>query len=315
MFKPQVLLILVGLGVGGWYFFTHYRIQGFDNLKIQPRAGGPGVAGPGAPSAPLAKKTIRIAAANLGPLDQAKLAKPAVAGRLVQIVRQFDVVAIQDIQARDQSLVVQLVEQVNAQGRKYHFAVPPSVGRDPVRQYSAFVFDTAAVEIDRTTVTAVDNRAGQFRDPPLVAAFQAKGPAAHEAFTFTLINVHTPADRVEAELDLLASVYRAVRDDGRREDDIILLGDLGVDDEHLGQLGQVANVTCAVSGVPTTTRGTRLVDNLLFDRRATTEFTRRSGVFDLQREFNVPLRDAVEIADHLPVWAEFSVYEGGQVGP
>jgi hypothetical protein len=35
---------------------------------------------------------------------------------------------------------------------------------------------------------------------------------------------------------------------------------------------------------------------------------------DLMREFNLALRDAVEISDHLPVWAEFSVYEGGQAG-
>ncbi len=312
MFKPQVLLLLVGLGLGLWYFFTNYRIQGFDSLKIEPRTGQAAQYSGGGSSAPLTKRTIRIATANLGPLDQAKLAKPAVAAHVVRILRQFDVVALQDIRARDQGLLVQLVEQVNAQGRKYRFAVPPSVGRDPVRQYSAFVFDTAAVEIDRTTVASVDNRTGQFRHPPLVAAFQAKGPAAHEAFTFTLINVHTPVDRVEAERDLLASVFRAVRDDGRHEDDVILLGDLGTDDEHLGLLGQVANLTSAVTGVPTTTRGTGVVDHLLFDRRATIEFTRRSGVFDLQREFNLPLREALEIADHLPVWAEFSVYEGGE---
>jgi hypothetical protein len=311
--KFRTLLVLAALGAGGWYFFTHYKLQGVENLKVEPRAPGRNEDGSAKPSGePLKKKTIRIATANLGPLDQAKLARPNVVGRLAQIIRQFDLVAIQDIQARDQAVLVQLVEQVNAQGRHYGYAVPPAVGRDPVQQYSAFVFDGDAVQVDRATVTSVDNRSGHFRHPPLVAAFQSRGPVPQDAFTFTLINVHTPPDRAEAELDLLAAVYRAVRDDGRNEDDVILLGDLGADEEHLGQLGQVANLTPALAGVPTTTRGTRRADNLLFDRRATTEYTRRSGVVDLMREFNVQLREAVEISDHLPAWAEFSVYEGGQ---
>ncbi len=314
MSKLPLVLVLVGLGLGSWYFASHYRIEGIDALRIEPRD-AVSTAPRKAPARKLAKTTLRIAAANFGPLDANRLATPGVANRVVHILRQFDVVALQDIQAPDQRLLVRLVEEVNAQGRRYHFAVPPAVGRDVVRQYNAFVFDTETVQIDWTTVASVDNRDGRFRHPPLVAAFQARGPEAGEAFTFTLINVHTPLDRAEAELGLLASVYRAVRDSGRNEDDVILLGQIGTDDEHLGPLARVANLTCAVWGVPTTTRGTRLVDNLLFDRRATVEFTRRAGVVDIMREFNLSLREAAETSEHLPVWAEFSVYEGGQIAP
>ncbi len=314
MSKWPVVLALLGLGVGSWYFFSRYRIEGLDALKIQ-RRDAPPVASRKAAVGKLAKTTLRIAAVNFEPLDANRLARPGVPNRVAHIIRQFDVVALQDIQAPDQGLLVRLLEEVNAQGRRYHFAVPPAVGRDVVRQYNAFVFDTETVQIDWTTVASVDNRDGRFRHPPLVAAFQAKGPEPDEAFTFTLVNVHTPLDRVDAELDLLAAVYRAVRDSGRGEDDVILLGHIGTDDEHLGPLARVANLTCAVWGVPSTTRGTRLVDNLLFDRRATVEFTRRAGVLDIMREFNVSLREAAETTEHLPVWAEFSVYEGGQIAP
>lgn len=315
MSKLPLVLALVGLGLGSWYFFSHYRIEGIDALKIEPRDAPSSTGARQAPARKLAKSTIRIAAANFGPLDANRLAKPGVANRVAHIIRQFDLVALQDIQAPDQRLLVRLVEEVNAQGRRYHFAVPPAVGRDVVRQYNAFVFDTETVQIDWTTVASVDNRDGRFRHPPLVAAFQARGPEPGEAFTFTLINVHTPLDRAKEELDSLASVYRAVRDSGRNEDDIILLGQIGTDDEHLGPLARIAHLTCALWGVPTTTRGTRLVDNLLFDRRATVEFTRRAGVLDIMREFNLSLREAAETSEHLPVWAEFSVYEGGQIAP
>jgi len=63
------------------------------------------------------------------------------------------------------------------------------VGREPTRQYNAFVFDNDTIEIDRRTVAWVDSRDGQFADPPLVAAFRCRGPAPSEAFTYTAINV------------------------------------------------------------------------------------------------------------------------------
>jgi hypothetical protein len=52
----------------------------------------------------------------------------------------------------------------------------------------------------------------------------------------------------------------------------------------------------------------------LFTLPATQEFTGRGGVFDLIREYNLTVDEALEVSDHLPVWAEFSIYEGGQPG-
>jgi len=318
---PKLLpsVLLAAAVFGGWYFWTNFDVEGIESLSVKPRTGEPGAGSsddgvPEQPPVPQGQKTIRIAAINLGPFDQQKLSKQHVVDRLAQVIRRFDVVAIQDVRARDQGILLDFIEQINTEGRHYDFATPPSVGREPVEQYSAFLFDRATVEIDRSTVCVVQDDAGRFRREPLVGSFLARGPSPNEAFTFTLVNVHTDASRVVAELDLLDDVFRAVRDDGRGEDDVILLGDLGVDDRHLGALGQVPNITWAISDVPSTTRGTRLVDNLLFDRRATTEFTGRSGVVDVIREFKLSMRQAVEISDHLPIWAEFSVYEGGQAG-
>ncbi len=37
-------------------------------------------------------------------------------------------------------------------------------------------------------------------------------------------------------------------------------------------------------------------------------------MLDLIREFNLTLEEALEVSDHMPIWGEFSVYEGGQPG-
>ena len=77
------------------------------------------------------------------------------------------------------------------------------------------------------------------------------------------------------------------------------------------------NMRTAIAGTPTETRGNvdaRPMDNLVFDQQSLSEFTGRSGVFDFMREFNLTLDAALEISDHLPVWAEFYAHEGGQPG-
>ena len=331
MARVYLAAIVIAAAIGGWYFLNHYQVRGIESLTVEPRATSPGgVSSPrglfapaNAPAAadqpqeslpvPQGQKTIRIATINLGPFDQKKLDKPQVVDRLVQVIGQFDVLAIQDIRARDQGILIELLERINADGRHYDFATSPDVGRGEVEQYSAFLFDRSTIAIDRSTVWVVQDDQDRFHREPLAASFMARGPSPDEAFTFTLINVHTDPGRAAEELDLLDDAFRRVRDDGRGEDDVILLGDLGAD-RYLGQLGQLPNVTAAISDVASTTRGTRLVDNLLFDRRATVEFTGRSGVVDLIRQFELSMRQAVEISDHLPVWAEFSVFEGGQAG-
>ncbi len=315
------LIVLAGLIAGGYYFYNHFQIQGIENLKVKPRnvrldrTSEPQTADDDVPVAtPREQAILRLASVNLRPLDQDKLGKPHVVGRLAEMIRAFDVVAIQGIVARNQSPIVYLVEQANVDGRHYDFATSANVGTEPVQQYSAILFDRTTVQIDRTTVCLVEDPVGRIRHEPLVASFRARGPAEAEAFTFTVVSVDVEPTQASVELDLLGDVFRAVRDDGRGEDDIILLGYLDADDQHLGQVVDVPNITWAVSGLPTTTRGTRLSQNILFEARASNEFTGRSGVMDLMREFNLALREAVEISDHLPVWAEFSVYEGGQAG-
>lgn len=316
--------LVVAAVVGGAYLALNYRVEvhrGQEGelryVMIVPRQDGatPLPADQPADLPPSAvRPAIRIATLSLGRLSHSSLADPRVGDVLLSIITRFDVLAVQDVRAKNKGVLVQLVEQINADGRHYDFAVSPRVEQDAATQYSAFLFDKATTQIDRSTVQLVEDPAARFRHRPLVALFRVRGPAAAESFTFKLINVHTDPDRAAVELDLLDDVYRVVRDDGSREDDVILLGQLGTGDERWGQLGQVLDLTGAISGIPTTLRGTRPLDNILFDRRATVEFTGRAEVLDVMREYDLTLRGASRVLDHLPVWAEFSSYEGNRPG-
>jgi endonuclease/exonuclease/phosphatase family metal-dependent hydrolase len=307
-------LLLIATAAG-WFAVQTYRIEGLDQVTLSPRTVATSGAQPDTPvPAGSGLAPVRIASFNIQVFGESKLAKPQVMHVLADVARQFDVLAIQEVRARRQDILPRFIDQINAAGRSYEFAIGPRLGRTTSTEQYAFVFDSQRIEIDREGMYTISDPDDLLHREPLVAGFRVRGPPAERAFTFTLINIHTDPDETDTELDALDDVFRAVRADGRQEDDVILLGDLNVDDEHLGQLGQVPDIAWAVLGTPTNTRGTRQYDNLVFDQRATTEFTGRVGVLDLMREYNLTLDEALEVSDHLPVWAEFDAEEGGRPG-
>jgi hypothetical protein len=319
MLKQLPILLLIAVAGGGVFFLMNYDVQrqSVDGKpaywKIVPKSAAVYSDTPAAQSAAPPRSTIRIAAFQFGRLDDVKLANHQVSDVLMRLLPSFDLIAVEGVRGKNQGVLIRLIEQLNAaSGRNYDFATCPTQQRDALEHYSAFLFDRGRIDVDRRMVHFVEDPLRRFRIKPLVGSFRVHGLDPTEAFTFTLINVETDPENTAAELDLLAEAYRAVRDDGRNEDDIILLGDLESDDQHLGRLGKLLGVSALLSGVPSTVRGANLLDNILLNRRATCEFTGRVEVVDMMREFDLTMPGAQEVSEHLPIWAEFSVYEGGQ---
>lgn len=266
------------------------------------------------PAAPPVKPndTIRIATFNLNVFGEKKVSDPQVVDYLVRICRHFDIIAVQEIRSKHQNVIPLFVEALNADGMHYEYVIGPRLGRSESKEQYAYVFDTSILEVDRSEVYTVQDVDDLLHREPLVAWFRVRGPAPEESFTFSLVNIHVDPDETDRELDVLDDVFFAVRDDGREEDDVILLGDLNVNDKHLRQLGRVKGMSWVIAGSQyTNTRRTAQYDNILFERTATTEFTGRSGVFDFMEEYQLTPEQALLISDHFPVWAEFSVFEGG----
>lgn len=341
MVKLILPVLLVATVAGGGYFYANYDIDiqrdgdgNFQSVKVSAAGDSDFPTVPTTPSEerpPVSpRSTVRIATFNLAAFNEDKLADHRVSDILVSVLPQFDIVAVQDIRAINQGVMVQLVERINATGAQFDYAVGPDVQHgavtrhanqdmvgpyETIEPYSAFLFDKTIIEIDRSTVTSVKDTANRFRCSPLIALFRVRGPEPGEAFTFKLINVHIDPQRATVELDLLDDVFRAVRGDvGQDEDDVILLGDFGTEADHAKQLTGLPGITSTIGLVPTTIGGMLPVDDILIDGHATTEFTGRSEVFDLIGELNLSLPAARALSEHLPVWAEFSRYEGGQAG-
>ena len=260
--------------------------------------------------------TIRIASFNIRDFGKAKAEREEVILTLADIVRQFHVVAIQEVSSSlDRHFIPNFVQLINQSGRRYDAIVGPPVGWNTSnnKEQFAFIFDTDRVDCDRANAYTIGDPEDLIQREPYVATFRTKVDPA-DAFTFTLINVHTtpePAPTLRGELDALAEVYRVVRRAGINEDDVIMLGDFNADDAHFGRLGQIPGIAPLIRGrgVFTNTKRNMLRDNIIIHEPSTTEFVARSGVFDVMKQYNLKLNEAESVSDHFPVWAEFSMYE------
>jgi hypothetical protein len=117
----------------------------------------------------------------------------------------------------------------------------------------------------------------------------------------------------QSELQALPSLVQAVAADGRGEDDIILAGDFSVSAPQLSMLTS-SGMRVLLEGIATDVTGTKQLDNLAFPVANTGEFNGRMGAYDFLRQYNMSLEQALQISEHLPIWAEFSIIEGGRPG-
>lgn len=238
---------------------------------------------------------------------------------LADICRRYDIIALQGTKSIGANAAISLVEQMNSIEATHTTGLRPSyrllvdqpqssVGSNSTRL--AIIFDEAAVILD-------DNRWYQVRDPddilvhkPMVAWFRARGVPTDQAFTFSLANVQLDPQRPDRELRYISELFRAIRDDGRGEDDVIIAGNFNSGDRGLAPIQQKSGLTWVISGTPTNTNRTAQFDNIVFNPAATVEFTKRGGVFDFMKHYNLRLASAKQISTHLPVWAEFNLQEG-----
>jgi endonuclease/exonuclease/phosphatase family metal-dependent hydrolase len=256
---------------------------------------------------------ITICSFNIQVFGESKIAKPQVVDVLARVVRKFDIVAVQEVRAKSDSVIPQFLSAINADGSRYQFVIGPRLGRTVSKEQYTFIYDSTRIEVDPSSVGTSPNPGDRLHRPPLHARFRVRANPPESGFTFWLVDTHTDPDEVSAEVNALADVFMEMKSLRPDEDDVILLGDLNAGPPQFGKIKQVPGVGWAVSGVTTNTRRSKTYDNIIFDQRATTEYTGRWGVLDLQNTFGLSIDKALEVSDHNPVWAAFRPWETQQV--
>ena len=149
---------------------------------------------------PRTADTILMASFNIQRLGPSKMGNDWVMERLAEIVRLFDIVAIQEVTDVSGRVVPALVERINQQGSRYQFVLSPRVGRDATGYFEqyAYLYDTARIAGGPDYCYLVQDPSDLLHREPHVGRFAAR--AAANPFTFTLVNIHTDPSALDTNL-------------------------------------------------------------------------------------------------------------------
>ncbi len=261
-------------------------------------------------------RSIKVASWALDGFGPTKLSNASVRKHVAAVVRQFDVIGLQQIASIERDLIPRLVEVINggqvgsSYKNRYDYVIGESSGPTGRQEQLAFIFDTTQVLVDRRQTYTVEDPQDQMTFDPLVATFRAAQPDSQIAWTFSLVNVRIDLARAQNEVALLPGIASAVRNDGRGEDDVLMIGLFQADDAYLVPTMGGA-VRAAVVARPTDIHARYQTSNLLIDTVSTSEFLGRSGVYDYARGQDMNPIEAETVTSHLPVFADFTAHEGG----
>lgn len=259
-------------------------------------------------------ETIRIGAFNIQVFGVSKASDPEVMDVLAQIIRTYDIVAVQEIRDKSQTALPQLVEVVNGNESRYSYVVSERLGRTTSKEQYAYIYDSSRIRLAGEPDTYPEPEGTDpFHREPYISAFEF--PA--ENFSFVLLTVHTDPDEAEEEINSLAGVVEYARAAYPEEDDFIVMGDLNADGSYYdedapGSLSGGDYSWLINNSVDTTTKDTDCTyDRIIVTEGAKSQFAGEAGVFRYDLVYNLTYDETIAVSDHYPVYAEFLVEGDG----
>lgn len=251
---------------------------------------------------------MKIAAFNIQVFGVSKSGKTDVMSIIVDIVRNYDIIAIQEIRDASQTTIPHLMDKVNSDNYQYDYVISERLGRTSSKEQYAYIFNTETVKVTgEPHVYPEINGSDNFHREPFIAAFSS----TTGNFDAVLMIIHTDPDEATEEINSLDEVLTYSQNLYPDEKDFIILGDLNADGSYFDEDGtnDLGDYEWIINNsLDTTTKST----DYSYDRIILTDssdFTGNSGVFRFDLEYGLDYEQTVAVSDHYPVYAEFIVVD------
>ena len=249
--------------------------------------------------------TLRIGAFNIQVFGVTKAAKPEVMTVLADIIRTYDVIAIQEIRDKSQTALPELVELVNSDGSQYDYVVSDRLGRTTSKEQYAYVYNTETVSVSDAYTYPEPNGTDPFHRQPYIASIEA----LQGNYDATLMVIHTDPDEATEEINGLDDVLSYAQSQNPDEDDFIIMGDLNADGSYFDEDGtsDLDEYYWVIDDSQDTTTKTT---DWTYDRIILTDnsdLAGDSGVFRYDLIYGLDEELTTDVSDHYPVFVEFSI--------
>ncbi len=244
-------------------------------------------------------QSFEIATFNIQNFGQSKMQKANVVDTLAMIVRQFDIVAVQEISDISNRTAPAFLKVVNTNGARYKLSCSERTGREPddvksAEQY-AFYYDSKTVSL--TDAALYPDVNDDFQREPYVASFTRKA----DSLTFVVCTIHTAPEQAVEEIAALAKVAKWIPTRFKNAKRIIFCGDFNASCSYASptELQALAIHKSPYYWVVPDDADTNLAKNACaYDRFVVTENLRSYvGGWEVYRAFK-----SKKVSDHWPVY-------------
>lgn len=255
-------------------------------------------------SALAASDQISIASFNIQILGKTKANKQDVLHDIVKIMKNYDVIAVQEIRDKTSEAVTKLKDALNADGEEYKYVIGPRVGRSSSKEQYAVFYKSKKIEyISNYTYEDQDD---VFQREPLIVQLKAR----NAKFRFALAVIHTEPDHATEEIIALDEVVKDAQVK-LGEKDIIVLGDYNADCNYYNEDSSNAFTASNYTWLITNDLDTNVADtSCTYDRIVLTgsvkeDYANKSGVYKYENDLGLNRSQVKAISDHYPVYSYF----------
>jgi len=256
-------------------------------------------------------ETAKIAAFNIQIFGKTKSQKEDVMAVLRDIVREFDIVLIQEIRDASEQTIPNFVEELNQmQGPNYNFIRSERLGRTTSKEAYAYIYNTETIRFIQDSDYVYNDVEDVFEREPYIASFRAGN------FDFVIVGIHTKPDDAYNEIGNLTSVVSSIQTANPNENDVIVMGDFNADgsyfdeDSNSNMFRSYEYNWLITNDMDTMVKTDYTYDRIVvLDATLNHEFVAGSAhgfyfdqVYGLNNETFIS-----EISDHYPVFAQYKI--------
>lgn len=254
---------------------------------------------------PSASEVLKVGAFNIQVFGKTKASKPEVMAVLADIIRTYDLVAIQEIRDSSGTALPSLMSRVNSDGSSYSYVVSERLGRTSSKEQYAYIYNSNTVQLTGTAHTYPEpSGTDPFHRQPYITSFQV----INGNYDAVIIVIHTDPDEATEEINGLADVVAYARQAYPGEQDFIILGDFNADGSYYNE-----NSVSSISGneyawvIDNSQDTTVASSSNTYDRIVLTDTSDyvNPGVFRFDTEYGLSSSETSAVSDHYPVMSSF----------
>ena len=251
---------------------------------------------------------LKVGSFNIQVFGQSKSAKTDVMNVLADIIRTYDIIAVQEIRDSSGTALDNLLRQVNSDGSSYAYLVSERLGRTSSKEQYAYVYNTRTVSPIGSAFT-YPQTSDIFHRTPYIASFKSNDGI----FNATFAVIHTDPDDAANEIKALYEVAEYAKGILPADEPVIIMGDYNADGRYFDETSYVPlksgdYLWIIGNEVDTTVASGDNTYDRIVSTRPNIFYTGDAGAFRFDETYNLSHEFAAEVSDHYPVYAYFSRY-------